>query len=175
MLTDFLVHNRDEQVLDNYLKLLAFGAQKTTSEHAVIALKFENASLKNQLLQERDNHAALLDKHLDALLNSENTDVQAALIAKVQHYLVTKTTSEVKSLFKSGVDKMSALQNQLQQELTNNAALLDKGLDELLNSDNEHVKSNLQHNLTTKTLSDVKSLFKPHVNKINALLEEKRK
>jgi tRNA splicing endonuclease len=175
MLTDFLVHNRDEQVLDNYLKLLAFGAQKTTSEHALIALKFEHANLQNQLLQERADHAALLDKHLDALLNSENTDVQAALIAKVQHYLVTKTTSEVKSLFKSGVDKMSALQNQLQQELTNNAALLDKGLDELLNSDNEHVKSNLQHNLATKTLSDVKSLFKPSVNKINALLEEKRK
>ena len=191
MLTDFLVHNRDEQVLDNYLKLLAFGAQKTTSEHALIALKFEHASLKNQLLQERANHAslknqllqeranhaALLDKHLDALLNSENTDVQAALISKVQHYLVTKTTSEIKSLFKSGVDKMSALQNQLQQELTNNAALLDKGLNELLNTENENedVKSNLQHNLATKTLSDVKSLFKPSVNKINALLEEKRK
>ena len=177
MLTDFLVHNRDEQVLDNYLKLLAFSAQKTTSDHALIALKFENASLQNQLLQERADHAALLDKHLDALLNSENTDVQAALIAKVQHYLVTKTTSEVKSLFKSGVDKMSALQNQLQQELTNNVALLDKGLDELLNSENENedVKTNLQHNLATKTISDVMSLFKPHVNKINALLEEKRK
>lgn len=169
MLTDFLVHNRDEQVLDNYLKLLAFGAQKTTSEHALIALKFEHANLQNQLLQERADHAALLDKHLDALLNSENTDVQAALIAKVQHYLVTKTTSEVKSLFKLGVDKMSALQNQLQQELTNNAPLLDS------ENDNNNVKSNLQHNLATKTLSDVKSLFKPSVNKINALLEEKRK
>jgi len=123
MLTDFLVHNRDEQVLDNYLKLLAFGAQKTTSEHALIALKFEHAnlqnqllqeradhaSLKNQLLQERADHAALLDKHLDALLNSENTDVQAALIAKVQHYLATKTIREAKSLFKPYVNKINAL------------------------------------------------------------------
>jgi hypothetical protein len=72
-------------------------------------------------------------------------------------------------LFKLGVDKMSALQNQLQQELTNNAPLLDS------ENDNDNVKSNLQHNLATKTISDVKSLFKPHVNKINALLEEKRK
>ena len=42
MLTDFLLQNRDEQVLDNYLKLLAFTAQNTTSDHAWMALKIEN-------------------------------------------------------------------------------------------------------------------------------------
>lgn len=112
MLTDFLLQNRYEQVLDNYLKLLAFTAQNTTSDHAWIALKFENAQLQQQLQQlqqERAKNAALLNKGLDELLNSEDSDVQAVVKAKIQHYVVTKTTSEVKSLFKSGVGKMSAM------------------------------------------------------------------
>lgn len=109
MLTDFLLQNRDEQVLDNYLKLLAFTAQNTTSNHAWMALKFENSQLQQQLQQERAKNAALLNKGLDELLNSENTDVQAEVKARIQHYVVTKTTSEVKSLFKSGVGKMSAM------------------------------------------------------------------
>lgn len=109
MLTDFLLQNRDEQVLDNYLKLLAFAAQNTTSNHAWMALKFENAQLQQQLQQERAKNAALLNKGLDELLNSENIEVQAEVKARIQHYVVTKTTSEVKSLFKSGVGKMSAM------------------------------------------------------------------
>jgi hypothetical protein len=107
--TQFLLQNRDEQVLDNYLKLLAFTAQNTISDHAWMALKIENAQLQQQLQQERAKNAALLNKRLDELLNSENADVQAEVKARIQHYVVTKTTSEVKSLFKSGVGKMSAM------------------------------------------------------------------
>jgi hypothetical protein len=46
---NFLLQNRDEQVLDNYLKLLAFTAQETKSSHALMKLKEENAELKFKL------------------------------------------------------------------------------------------------------------------------------
>jgi hypothetical protein len=58
MNADLLLKNRDEQVLDNYLKLLAFAAQKTNSNHALMALKLENSDLKQQLhksLSKTDN------------------------------------------------------------------------------------------------------------------------
>ncbi len=109
MLSDFLIQNRDEQILDNYLKQLAFTAQNTISDHAWMTLKIENAELQQQLHQEREKNTVLLDKGLDHFLNSENIAVQAEVKAKIQHYLITKTTSEVKSLFKSGVSKMSAM------------------------------------------------------------------
>lgn len=85
------LQNCDDQVLDNYLKLLAYTAQNTASEHAIMALKFENSELKIE------NSALIheLNKTLDDLFFSENPIVQAELIARLQKYIVERPVEQL--------------------------------------------------------------------------------
>lgn len=73
---NFLLQNRDEQVIDNYLKLLAFTAQETKSSHAIMQLKAENAELKFRL-------EALQNKTSDlSITNSDDSDLLQQLKKK---------------------------------------------------------------------------------------------
>lgn len=111
MSDDFLLKNHDEQILDNYLKLLAFTAQKTNSDHAIMALKFENSELKQNSQKLRDINNSLINNHFNDLFDSEDIDVQEMLNTKIQQYLLKKTATGAKSLYmyKSGVGKISTM------------------------------------------------------------------
>lgn len=117
MNADFLLKNRDEQVLDNYLKLLAFTAQEGNSDHALMALKLENSELKQNLKKLQDENSALANNclddlannYLDDIFNSDDASVQANLNARIQQYVVNKTATGAKSLYKSGVGKLSTM------------------------------------------------------------------
>jgi hypothetical protein len=85
---DFLIKNHDEKVLDNYLKLLAFAAQETNSNHALMALKLENAELKRNVKKLQDENSGLANHCIDDLFTSEDASVQANLNARIQQYFM---------------------------------------------------------------------------------------
>ncbi len=99
MSNNFLLENCDEKVLDNYLKLLAFTAQETNSDHAIMVLKFENSELKQNSQKLRDINNSLINNHFNDLFDSEDIDVQAMLNTKIQQYLLKKTATGAKSLY----------------------------------------------------------------------------
>jgi hypothetical protein len=109
MNADFLLKNRDEHVLDNYLKLLAFTAQETNSSHELMTLKLENAELKRNVKKLQDENSGLANHCIDDLFTSEDASVQANLNARIQQYFMNKTATGAKSLYKSGVGALSSM------------------------------------------------------------------
>lgn len=106
---DFLLKSRDEQILSNYLKLLAFSAQEKNSDHELMAIKLENSELKQNIKKLRDENNALINNNLDNLFNSDDAIIQAEINAKIQKYLLNKTATSAKSLYNSGMGKISTI------------------------------------------------------------------
>jgi hypothetical protein len=104
--TDFLLHNRDEQVLDNYLKLLAFTAQQTSSDHKLMMLKFENAELKNENMVLK----SALNMSLEKLFNNKDKHIQTELKAKIQEFIVQKTIGKAENFKKWRLNQVNRYQ-----------------------------------------------------------------
>jgi hypothetical protein len=104
MNTDFLLQNRDEQILDNYLKLLAFSVQKPNSYQELIQLKLENKTLKeeNSLLK------SMLESHLDELFEIATPEIKSKIYAKIQQDVLNTASNKMESLLKTGTDKMTS-------------------------------------------------------------------
>lgn len=110
MNADFLVKNCDGQVLDNYLKLLAFTAQKRmNNDHALMALRLENVQLKENLNKLNNENNKLINNRFDDLFDNENALFQAELNSRIKKYLFKRIATGAKSLYISGVDKISMI------------------------------------------------------------------
>lgn len=104
LMTEFLSKNTQNEVIGNYLELLAFSAQKTESLYALMQLQRENTELKNEnnLLKEA------LQKHLEELLDFEQVIISEPLQAKLQQFLIGKAKDKSKSFIKDIVTNISS-------------------------------------------------------------------
>ncbi|MDQ7074854.1 MAG: hypothetical protein Q9O24_06800 [Gammaproteobacteria bacterium] len=114
VLSDFLHKNQDPKVLNDYLSLLAYSAQKTDSVHALVALRAENEELKEELLLEKQRYNVLLQEKMEpmeAVFQSEDQDVIDVLNSNIKNHILSQSAKEIKKPFIAGFSKVKSLFN----------------------------------------------------------------
>ncbi|UJS24069.1 hypothetical protein [Thiothrix winogradskyi] len=113
---DFLLKSRDEQILSNYLKMLAFTAQEKNSDHALMVLRFKKLELRKSARKFHGENNDLVNHHL----NIWQDHVDRMLAQRLQ--TVDDLTQQ---LSQAPEQKQTALAG-LQQQLTQVQSVLNK-------------------------------------------------